>query len=123
MITNELTDFLKDYFETLQSQDLVLFDKVFNSSCVLYSQQDDITVVRPFSEYRNIVKGRKSPREGNYPHEDQVLMLDVLSPTMAVIKVRLRLFNNIMEDHLNVMKTESGWQIFAKHFYRIDTIK
>ncbi|NLR80127.1 nuclear transport factor 2 family protein [Chitinophaga eiseniae] len=119
MIINELNDFIKDYFETLQGQDLALFDKVFNSSCVLYSQQDGATIVRPFAEYRLIVQGRKSPREGGYPFHDEVLMIDVLSPTMAMIKVRLRLFDNIMEDQLNVMKTENGWQIFAKHFYRV----
>lgn len=123
MITSELTNFLQDYFETLQSQDLVLFDKVFHSQCMLYSQQDGITIVRPFSDYRNILKKRKSPREGKYPQLDQVLMIDILSPTMAMIKVRLRLFDNIMVDHLNVMNNGNGWQIFSKHFYRVDIVK
>jgi hypothetical protein len=44
--------------------------------------------------------------------------MDLLSPTMAVVKVRLRLFGSIMEDHLNLMKHEGRWMIYAKHFTR-----
>ena len=49
-------------------------------------------------------------------------MVDFLSPTMATVKVRLRLFNSIMEDHLNLMKHEGQWMIYAKHFYKAGTV-
>jgi hypothetical protein len=38
---------------------------------------------------------------------------------MALVKVRLRLFDNIMEDHLNLMQHEGRWMIYAKHFHRV----
>jgi len=50
-------------------------------------------------------------------------MVDLLSPTMAVVKVRLRLFDNIMEDHLNLMKHDGRWMIYAKHYYRAVTVQ
>jgi hypothetical protein len=121
MSVPQITDFLKSYFDVLQSQDLDLFDRVFHPGCVLYSQQDGSTVVRPFAEYRTMVQGRKSPQAGGFPRQDEILLIDMLSPDMAVAKVRLRLFDNIMEDHLNLMKVGGAWRIFAKHFHRAGT--
>ena len=121
MTIDELRLFLADYFEVLQTQDMALFDRVFHKDCVLYSQQDGQLVVRPYAAYREMVKGRQAPAAGGYPRNEQVLMMDVLSPTMAVVKVRLRLFDNIMEDHLNLMHHEGRWMIYAKHFYRVGT--
>lgn len=118
MLIDELRAFLNDYFEVLQTQDMALFDRVFHKDCVLYSVQDGQLVVRPYGIYREMVQGRKSPAEGGYPRDEQVLMMDVLSPTMATVKVRLRLFDSIMEDHLNLMLHEGRWMIYAKHFTR-----
>ena len=118
----DLSDFLQDYFDALYTQDLSLFDRVFHPSSVLYSQQDGVTVVRPLAEYRSMVQGRAAPQAGGFARAEQVLLVDMLSPTMAVVKVRLHLFNNIMEDHLNLMKTDQGWRIFAKHFYRVGSV-
>lgn len=118
MLIDELRAFLNDYFEVLQTQDMALFDRVFHKDCVLYSAQDGQCVVRPCAVYREMVQARKSPAEGGYPRDEQVLMMDVLSPAMATVKVRLRLFDNIMEDHLNLMCHEGRWMIYAKHFTR-----
>jgi hypothetical protein len=118
MLIDELRVFLNDYFEVLQTQDMALFDRVFHKDCVLYSVQDEQLVVRPYAVYREMVQGRQAPAALGCPRDEQVLMLDLLSPTMATVKVRLRLFDHIMEDHLNVMRHEGRWMIYAKHFYR-----
>ncbi len=122
MVIDEISVFLKDYFAVLQNQDLALFDKVFHKDCVLYAQQDSTTTVRPFSEYRKMVQGRDSPVSGGFPRHEEILLIDVLSPDMALAKVRLRLFDNIMEDHLNLMKVHGQWMIFAKHFHRAGSV-
>lgn len=122
MQIDEIRSFLNDYFEVLQTQDMQIFDRVFHRDCVLYSEQDGSTVVRPFAAYREMVQGREAPAKGNFPRSEELLMVDFLSPTMAMVKVRLRLFNNIMEDHLNLMKHEGHWMIYAKHFYRLGSV-
>lgn len=118
MLLDEVRGFLNDYFDVLQTQDMALFDRVFHRDCVLYSQQDGQLVVRPFAMYREMVQGRQSPASRGAPRQEEVLLIDVLSPTMVTAKVRLRLFDNIMEDHLNLMKHEGRWMIYAKHFTR-----
>lgn len=115
---DEIQTFLNDYFSVLQTQDLSKFDQVFHRGCVLYSAQNSTVVVRPFDEYRSMVQGRKSPQEGSFPQLDEVLMIDVMSPEMAIVKVRLRLFNNVMVDYLNLMKVDGRWMIFAKLFHK-----
>ena len=119
MIAKEIYNFLEEYFLVLQNQDIQLFDKVFNQSCILYSQQDGNTIIRPFAEYRTMVQARKSPQETGSPRQEEILMMDILSPNMVTVKVRLRLFDSIMEDHLNLMKVDGCWSIFAKHFHRV----
>jgi hypothetical protein len=118
MLIDEIRQFLADYFEVLQTQDMAMFDRVFHKNCVLYSQQDGALVVRPYAVYREMVQARQSPVAGGHPRSEQVLAMDLLSPTMAVVKVRLCLFGSIMEDHLNLMKHEGRWMIYAKHFTR-----
>jgi len=113
-----IREFLDAYFEVLQTQDLALFEQVFHRDCVLYSQQDGVTVVRPLPEYRRMVEGRQSPQSGGFPRHDEILSIDALSAEMASVKVRLRLFDNIMVDYLNLMKIDGRWRIVAKHFHR-----
>lgn len=118
MVTDEIRAFLNDYFDVLQNQDLTLFDRVFHADCVLYSTQDGQTVVRPYKAYRDMVQGRASPESVKAPRHDTILMLDVLSDEMALAKVQLRLFDNIMVDYLNLMKVQGRWTVVAKHFWR-----
>jgi hypothetical protein len=75
-------------------------------------------VVRPYKVYRDMVQGRASPESVKAPRHDTILMLDVLSDEMALAKVQLRLFDNIMVDYLNLMKVQGRWTVVAKHFWR-----
>jgi len=121
MAINEIQTLLKDYFDVLQTQDLNKFDQVFHPGSVLYSAQDGQLTVRPFAEYRAMVQGRQSPQGGGFARLDEVLMIDVMSPEMAMVKVRLRLFDNIMVDYLNLMKVDGRWTIFSKLFHKAGT--
>ena len=119
----DLQAFFSDYFEALHTQDLALFDRVFDPAATLYSRQDGATVVRPLAEYREIVRNRASPASLAQPRSESVLMIDMLSDAMAVARVRLRLFDNIMEDHLNIIRVDDGWRIIAKTFTRVGPVQ
>ena len=123
MVVDEIKSMLQNYFDVLQTQEMVKFDKVFYPKCVLYSAQDGVIVARTFDEYRAMVQGRKSPQSLGSPRSDEVLMIDVISTEMALAKVRLRLFDNIMVDYLNLMKIDGQWMVVAKHFHRAESVK
>ena len=118
MVFDEIRTLLANYFNVLQNQELELFDRVFHKSCVLYSQQDGKTIVRPYAEYRAMIAARTAPAIHGSRRHDEILVIDLLSDEMAMVKVRLRLFDNTMVDHLNLMKVDGNWMIFAKHFHR-----
>ena len=111
--------FLHDYFDALHTQKPCVFGRVFHPHATLYSQQDGVTTIRPLSEYREIVANRASPASLGQPRDEHVLMVDKLSDSMAVARVRLRLFDNIMEDHLNLIQTDEGWRVIAKTYTRV----
>jgi Putative lumazine-binding len=114
MITEEIQKTLYDYFAVLYTQDLETFDRLFHPSCVLYTIQNGSVVVRPLAEYREIVKNRKSPKELNSLRNDEILAIDVLSSDIVFAKVRLRLNDIVITDHLNLLKGNGKWTIASK---------
>jgi hypothetical protein len=115
----EIETFLSDYFEVLYTQDLDLFGRVFLPESVLYSQADGVTTVRPISVYRDILAHSASPESLGQPRHEEVKMIDILSPEMALVRVQLRLFDSIMADHLCLLHTDKGWRIAAKTYTRV----
>ncbi|APA96520.1 hypothetical protein NS506_02456 [Nocardia seriolae] len=109
---------LEDYFDLIYTQNMDLFDRVFHPSAVLYSAQDGVVVARPREEYRELMRARRSPEQNGAPRDDSVLRIDVLSPEMAMAKVRLRLNDNIMVDFLNLLLVDGHWMIVAKLYHR-----
>ncbi|WP_084654479.1 nuclear transport factor 2 family protein [Nocardia altamirensis] len=120
--TAGIEEMLLDYFELLYTQNMSLFDRVFHPAAVLYSAQDGEVVVRSREEYRELMLGRRSPLQNNAPRYDAVLRIDMLSPEMAMAKVRLRLNDNVMVDFLNLLLVDGEWTIVAKLYHRDATI-
>jgi hypothetical protein len=118
----EISVLLNDYFEVLYTQDLVLFDRVFHEKSVLYNSQNDTVSIRPISEYRKVVEGRKSPKDSSSPRMDEVVSIDFLSKDMALVKVKLKLYDNVMQDYLNLIKENGQWRIAAKMWTRVEHI-
>jgi hypothetical protein len=120
--TAAIEEMLLDYFELLYTQNMSLFDRVFHPAAVLYSAQDGEVVVRSREEYRALMTSRRSPLQNDAPRYDAVLRIDMLSPEMAMAKVRLRLNDNVMVDFLNLLLVDGEWTIVAKLYHRDATI-
>lgn len=110
---------LDNYFDVIHEQDLNLFDQVFHKDCCLYSAQTGELVLRPFALYREQVSGRKSPKELGNPRKDEILSVDMISPTMASAKVQLQMFDGIMQDYLNLVRIDGKWWIVAKLYEQV----
>ena len=110
---------IADYFEVLHFQDMQLFDKVFHKDCVLYSAQGGELSIRPYAIYREAVANRKSPAELGNRRNDQVLMFDQISPTLALVKPQLEMFGGVMQDYLNLSFLDGQWWVMAKMWERV----
>lgn len=110
---------IEDYFDVMHFQDMNLFDKVFHKDCVLYSAQGGELSIRPYKIYREAVANRQSPAELGNARNDQVLLFDQVSPTLALLKPQLQMFGGIMQDYLNIVYLDGQWWIMAKMWEKV----
>jgi hypothetical protein len=113
---------IADYFEVLHFQDMDLFDKVFHKDCVLYSAQGETLSIRPYVQYREAVANRQSPHDAGNARNDQVLMFDQISPTLALVKPQLEMFGGVMQDYLNIVFLDGQWWVMAKMWEKVGDV-
>ena len=113
---------IADYFEVLHFQDMDLFDKVFHKDCVLYSAQGGSLNIRPYAIYREAVANRQSPHDAGNARNDQVLMFDQISPTLALVKPQLEMFGGVMQDYLNIVFLDGQWIIISKLWEKVGDV-
>ncbi|KGS17199.1 lumazine-binding family protein [Burkholderia pseudomallei MSHR4378] len=78
--------------------------------------------VRPFARYRSEIAARTPPKSVSQPRMDAILQIAVLSPEIAFAQVRVRLFEKVFIDNLNLLKFDGRWMIVAKIFHHARTI-
>ena len=115
----EIQAFMDDYFDTMYSQNMETFDRVFHPSCCLYSAQGGSLNLRPFDVYREAVLNRESPESRAEKRLDRVLMFDQISDTLALVKPELRMMGGVMQDYLNLVKLDGKWWVMAKMWERV----
>jgi len=111
---------LTNYFELMFSQNMELFDRVFHPDSTLYSAQGGAGLsIRPCEVYREQMLGRQSPKELGEARLDEVLMVDQISPTLALAKLQLQMFGGVMQDYLNLVYLDDQWWVMAKMWERV----
>jgi len=111
---NALLESVQVYFDALYFCDTQKLNAVFDASASLFDADEGKLFVEPIASFSKDVGGRISPASTNQAREDEILLIDWLSPISATVKVRLRAHDNIFVDHLGFVKTENGWKIVSK---------
>jgi len=112
--TPELLEAVQLYFDALYHCDVEMLNQVFHKTSSLFDADEGKIFVEPIASFSADVGGRTSPASKNQVREDEMLMIDMLSPISATVKIRLRAHENIFVDHLGFGKGEGGWQIVSK---------
>lgn len=110
----ELLNAVQLYFDALYFCDTDILNSVFHSSSSLFDADNGRLFVEPIASFSNDVGRRESPASKNQTREEEILMIDYLSPISATVKIRLRAHQNVFVDHLGFVKTEEGWKIISK---------
>ncbi|VVE88633.1 nuclear transport factor 2 family protein [Pandoraea bronchicola] len=113
---------LQIYFDVMYECDLEKFDLVFHPTSSLFTMKDGEFGLRPFAQYRAEIATRKPPKSVLQPRVDDILQIGVLSPEIAFAQVRVRIFEKIFIDNLNLLKFEGRWMIVAKIFQHAETV-
>ena len=118
-IDPEIQFLLDNYFNLMHFQDMELFDKVFHKDSVLYGVVDGELNIRPYAIYREAVANRQSPADAGNARREQVLMVDQISPTLALAKMQLEMFGGVMQDYLNLSYLDGQWWVVAKMWEKV----
>ena len=112
--TSELFEAVQVYFDALYYCDTQKLNAVFHKSSSLFDADKGKLFVESVESFSDDVAGRTSPASKGQEREDEILLVDWLSPISAVVKIRLRAHQNVFVDHLGFVKGEDGWQIVSK---------
>lgn len=112
-----LTEALQRYFDLHYTADTRLFDRVFRASAQLHGFREGALKVWTAAAYRAALESRLSPERQGAPRQEEILMIDVVSPHQALAKVRLRVGSITYVDHLSYHRERGEWLITAKAFH------
>lgn len=118
----ELLEAVDVYFRALYNCDVTLLDAVFHPASSLFDVDEGSVVVDPYPAWREVVANRPSPASVDQVRDEQILVVDWLSETAAVVRVRLRVLSEIFVDQLSFVDGVDGWQIVAKVWHLESTI-
>lgn len=109
-----LLNAIQTYFDSLYYCDVERLNSVFHESSSLFDADNGEVFVEPIASFAADVSGRSSPASKHQKREDEILMIDWLSPISAVVKIRLRAHENVFVDHLSFVNGADGWKIASK---------
>ncbi|MFK7855660.1 MAG: nuclear transport factor 2 family protein [Granulosicoccus sp.] len=112
--SDNLFDAVQVYFDSLYFCDTQKLNSIFHESSSLFDADDGKLFVEPIKSFSQDVGGRVSPASKGQVREEEILMVDWLSPNSALVKIRLRAHENVFVDHLGFVNGEDGWKIVSK---------
>jgi Putative lumazine-binding len=109
---------IEKYFDALYHGDTALFREVLHPRVQLFSATDGELVNLTLEPYMELVSGRPSPASRNDRREDEVLSVEIASPTTAHARVKDMYLPKKFTDELSFIKIDGKWRIIAKiwHF-------
>jgi hypothetical protein len=108
---------LQKYLDMMYDCDTSRFDDVFRSTVHLHGFRDGEMKAWSADVYKEILNKRQSPKSQNAPREDEVLLVDFASPTLALVKVRLRVVTAMYVDYLTWHCIDGKWLITSKGYH------
>jgi Putative lumazine-binding len=100
---------IQSYLDGLYESDAVKIASVFHPTSALTSVTNDgELVITPRDKWLDKVRARPSPKQEGLPRHDHVLTIDLVSPTMAYVKLKCAIPPRFFTDQLSA---EDRWQL------------
>jgi hypothetical protein len=106
---------IQSYLDGLYESDADKIASAFHPTSALTSvSSDGELVIIPRDKWLEMVRTRPSPKQRGLPRHDQVLTIDLVSPTMAYVKLKCAIPPRFFTDQLSLLKIDGRWQIAQK---------
>jgi len=102
------------YFRALYACDVELLDSVFHPASSLFDNDEGVITVDPYPAWREVVANRPSPASIGQERLEEIVHVDWLSESAAVVHVRLRVLDSVFVDQLSFVRGPNDWRIVAK---------
>jgi len=112
--TRALLATLDDYFDGIYDGDVDKLGRVLHDRVRLFCPTDVDLVELDLSAYLEVVKNRPSPASRGDDRYDEVLALEIASPTTAHARVRCAYLPKRFTDDLTFVRDGERWRIIAK---------
>ena len=105
------------YLDGLYAGDADKIAGVFHPTSALTSVTGEgELVITPRDSWLDKVRARPSPKQQGLSRHDQVLAIDLISPTMAYVRLKCAIPPRFFTDQLSLLKIDGRWQIAQKVF-------
>jgi hypothetical protein len=105
------------YLDGLYESDADKIAGVFHPTSALTSVTGEgELVITPRDSWLDKVRARPSPKQQGLSRHDQVLAIDLISPTMAYVRLKCAIPPRFFTDQLSLLKIDGRWQIAQKVF-------
>jgi hypothetical protein len=104
------------YFDGLYEGDADKIASVFLPSSSLTQSFDNALRATPRDEWLAAVRSRPSPKAQGLARDDLILAIDLISPTLALVKVKCQMPPRYFTDLLNFVKLDGRWMVAQKTF-------
>lgn len=112
----EIDQVICTYLDGLYQGDADMLARAFHPTSALSSATDGQLTVIPRDQWLQIVRNRPSPRASGLTRHDEVLSIDIVGPTMALVKLKCAIPPRYFTDLLSLLKIDGRWQVAQKVF-------
>lgn len=105
------------YLEGLYQCDTELLAGVFHPQAVYATASEATPLILGLNDYLPIVAKREPPARSNAPRSEEVMVVDVVGQSTAMVKLRCQFFQRNYIDFLTLIKVEGEWRIISKVFH------
>jgi hypothetical protein len=104
------------YLDALHEGDADRIASVFLPTSALTQSFEGELKVTPRDEWLAAVRTRPSPKASGLSRHDEILTIDVISPTLAHVKVKCAIPPRFFTDVLSFVKLDGAWKVAQKVF-------
>lgn len=113
---SEIEAVIQTYLDGLYEGDAEKLAAAFHPTSALTQWFDDKLMITPRNDWLEMVRNRASPKASGLERRDRVLLIDITSPGMALVKLECAIQPRFFTDQLSLLKIEGRWQIVQKVF-------
>ncbi len=114
---SQIKQVIQDYLEGLYRCDTELLARVFHPQALYATAVDAAPLIMDMATYLPVVAQRDPPARQNAVRRERILLVDIVGPTTAMVKLECSFFGKDYIDLLTLICVDGRWQIISKVFH------